>query len=192
METDKPVEGEDYYIDDAVNPGEAAMEAAGENEVCTSYDEREALGLDRLNTDPTRATAGATAKAADAEARRKLIQEMQDRARKNVGEHEVHQFPLDKEIGGFYVKSERGKARKDDDKKPGMIHTLEAEDGTNTRFWGFGILDFHLEENKIKAGDYIVVTRREKSEKNMWQCDFGYAKKADVEEIGTAHKKGGD
>lgn len=159
------------------------------DEVCTSHSEREALGIDKdvaFNAGVPRGSLKDPDAERDAAARRQLILDMQKRARKNVGEHEVHQFPLDKEIGGFYVKSERGKARKDDDKKPGMIHTLEAEDGTNTRFWGFGIFDFHLEENKIKPGDYIVVTRREKNEKNMWQCDFGFCR-AEVNE-----KKGGD
>lgn len=156
------------------------------DEVCTSYDEREALGLDRLNTDPTHATA-------DAAARRKLIKEMQARARANVGEHEVHQFPLDKEIGGFYVKSERGRARKDDDKKPGMIHTLDMGEAGRVRFWGFGILDFHIEENKIKPGDFVVITRKPMNEKKYWTCDFGFAKQSAVKNIGTEHeKKGGD
>lgn len=123
----------------------------------------------------------------DAEARNKLIREMQERARKNVGEHEVHQFPIDKEIGGLYVKSERGRpSKKSTDMEPGLIHTLDMGEAGRVRFWGFGILDFHLTENKVTAGDYIVVTRREKSEKNMWQCDFGFCK-AEIN-----NKKGGD
>lgn len=116
-----------------------------------------------------------------------MILEMQERARKNVGEHEVHSFPLDKEVGGFYMKSERGRMGKkaDPDKKPGMIHTLDMGEAGRVRFWGFGIFDFHLEENKIEAGDFIVVTRREKNEKGMWACDFGFAK-------AKAKVKGGD
>lgn len=119
-----------------------------------------------------------------AEARREMILAMQERARRNVGEHEVHSFPLDKEIGGFYVKSERGRpSKKSDGKEPGLIHTLDMGEPGRIRMWGFGILDFHLEENKIQEGDFIVVTRREKNEKGMWACDFGFAK---------AESKGGD
>lgn len=107
-----------------------------------------------------------------------LIEEMERRARESMVTHEILQFPLGVEVAGFYASTERARRSKraaDTDKEPGNIHTVRV-DGEKRRYWGFGILDLFLVEKNIEAGDFIIVTRQEKSEKGFWTCDFGFAK----------------
>lgn len=103
---------------------------------------------------------------------------MKARARENMVSSEIEQFPLGEEQGGVYLGSEHAKKprkSKKGDMEPGMIHTLDV-DGDKRRFWGFGLLNYFLEENKIVAGDYILVTRKDKGENGMWGAEFGFAK----------------
>lgn len=95
-------------------------------------------------------------------------------ARAEAGKtREVEELPQGTPVYGEFLEL-RIAERRDDGREPSKIMRIKTMDGVRD-FWTFGLLNFHLEKEKVEKGDFIYVTKTQQKEKDgarYWNCEF--------------------